>query len=337
MQQLQQVNIKARLREENKVFVGGIHVEADEQLIRSTFEVFDEVLEVILMKDRETGKSRGFGFVTFGSQVGVQRSCAERDIRILNRPVEVKTAIPKGRITQTQQQGQSQPGQANDPYAAWAEYIKQYNPAYYQTVMQAYNYDQTAAMAAIAASYYSQYYQTAGADASAGATPEMNAMMQGMNGMPMAQPSVHATEEAKDGSVKSEGKGENSPERDPRSPGAHQASAAYDYSGYHQQMPSSMPVNYQKDELRRPSSDRRSSKDLHERDSRDHRGSRERSDRDRDRDGHSHRDRDYERERDYRRKRSRSRSPSKERGREREREREREGENSYRPSSRYHR
>lgn len=74
-------------REENKVFVGGIHVEADEEDLRDVMSHFGEVVETILMRDRETGRSRGFGFVTFASHDAALKACEEQDLRIRARRV----------------------------------------------------------------------------------------------------------------------------------------------------------------------------------------------------------------------------------------------------------
>ena len=51
----------------NKLFVGGLAWATDDQGLREAFESFGEVTEAVVIKDRETGRSRGFGFVSMGS------------------------------------------------------------------------------------------------------------------------------------------------------------------------------------------------------------------------------------------------------------------------------
>ena len=51
--------------EGRKVFVGGIALGVDQQDIRDEFGKFGDVDDVFLPQDRDTGKPRGFGFVTF--------------------------------------------------------------------------------------------------------------------------------------------------------------------------------------------------------------------------------------------------------------------------------
>lgn len=51
--------------EGRKVFVGGIPFGVDQQNVREDFGRYGEIEDVYLPSDRETGKLRGFGFVTF--------------------------------------------------------------------------------------------------------------------------------------------------------------------------------------------------------------------------------------------------------------------------------
>ena len=48
-----------------KLFVGGLSWGTDSDGLRQAFEQFGEVNEAIVITDRATGRSRGFGFVTF--------------------------------------------------------------------------------------------------------------------------------------------------------------------------------------------------------------------------------------------------------------------------------
>jgi RNA recognition motif-containing protein len=48
-----------------KLFVGGLAWETSEQALREAFSEFGEVTEAKIITDRDTGRSRGFGFVTF--------------------------------------------------------------------------------------------------------------------------------------------------------------------------------------------------------------------------------------------------------------------------------
>jgi cold-inducible RNA-binding protein len=78
-----------------KIFVGNLDYSATEEAIRALFEPFGTVESVNLMKDRDTGRSRGFGFVE------MQEADADRAIAALNgtnmggRALNINEARPK--------------------------------------------------------------------------------------------------------------------------------------------------------------------------------------------------------------------------------------------------
>ncbi|MDM7992810.1 MAG: hypothetical protein QUS11_05800 [Candidatus Fermentibacter sp.] len=51
----------------NKLFVGGLAWATTDQSLEKAFSVHGEVTEARVVQDRDTGRSRGFGFVTFAS------------------------------------------------------------------------------------------------------------------------------------------------------------------------------------------------------------------------------------------------------------------------------
>ena len=57
-----------------KLFVGGISWETDEDRLREYFGRFGEVTEAVIMRDRNTGRARGFGFVVFADPAVVDRA-----------------------------------------------------------------------------------------------------------------------------------------------------------------------------------------------------------------------------------------------------------------------
>ncbi|KFO18405.1 Heterogeneous nuclear ribonucleoprotein G [Fukomys damarensis] len=61
-----------------KLFIGGLSAETDEKGLEATFGKYGRIIEVLLMKDRETSKSRGFAFVTFESPADAK--AAVRDL-----------------------------------------------------------------------------------------------------------------------------------------------------------------------------------------------------------------------------------------------------------------
>lgn len=47
-----------------KLYVGSLHFNITEEMLRGIFEPFGRIEEILLMKDHETGRSKGFGFIT---------------------------------------------------------------------------------------------------------------------------------------------------------------------------------------------------------------------------------------------------------------------------------
>ncbi|KAA8531536.1 hypothetical protein F0562_006245 [Nyssa sinensis] len=87
--------------EHGKLFVGGIsQITTAEKLIEH-FSKYGEVKESQIMKDRNTGNGRGFGFVKF-TDPAVVLEVLQVQHNILGRTVEVKPAIPKSEKQQNQ-------------------------------------------------------------------------------------------------------------------------------------------------------------------------------------------------------------------------------------------
>ncbi|KAK1323676.1 hypothetical protein QJS10_CPA02g01148 [Acorus calamus] len=53
---------------EFRCFVGGLAWATDDRALEDAFSQYGEILESKIISDRETGRSRGFGFVTFANE-----------------------------------------------------------------------------------------------------------------------------------------------------------------------------------------------------------------------------------------------------------------------------
>ncbi|KAJ0085266.1 hypothetical protein Patl1_09337 [Pistacia atlantica] len=60
-----------------KVFVGGLAWETQSETMRRYFEQFGEILEAVVITDKNTGRSKGYGFVTFREPEAAKRACAD--------------------------------------------------------------------------------------------------------------------------------------------------------------------------------------------------------------------------------------------------------------------
>ncbi|MFT5587843.1 MAG: cold-inducible RNA-binding protein, partial [Cognaticolwellia sp.] len=76
-----------------KLFVGGLPWAADDRDLTAAFSAIGTVIEARVITDRETGKSRGFGFVTMETDEQAAECVAKMDgADIKGRPARVREA-----------------------------------------------------------------------------------------------------------------------------------------------------------------------------------------------------------------------------------------------------
>lgn len=81
--------------DQGKIFVGGLSWQTTEESLRWHFEQYGAVTSVELMKDRATGKPRGFGFVCFADPATVDAVMNEQH-EVNFKVVDVKRAQARG-------------------------------------------------------------------------------------------------------------------------------------------------------------------------------------------------------------------------------------------------
>ena len=82
----------------NKLFVGGLSWDTSDDGLRTAFEQFGEVTDSKVISDRETGRSRGFGFVTFANAADAQTAMQSMNGTELDgRSLNVNEAQDRGR------------------------------------------------------------------------------------------------------------------------------------------------------------------------------------------------------------------------------------------------
>nr|XP_010907524.1 probable RNA-binding protein ARP1 isoform X2 [Elaeis guineensis] len=60
-----------------KVFVGGLAWETQKEALREHFEKYGEILEAVIISDKLTGRSKGYGFVTFKEAEAAKKACED--------------------------------------------------------------------------------------------------------------------------------------------------------------------------------------------------------------------------------------------------------------------
>ena len=80
-----------------KLFVGGLSWGTTDEGLQGAFSRFGEIAEAKVITDRETGRSRGFGFVTFANDESAATAITEMNGTELDgRTIKVNEAEDKG-------------------------------------------------------------------------------------------------------------------------------------------------------------------------------------------------------------------------------------------------
>jgi RNA recognition motif-containing protein len=78
------------------IFVGNLDFNTSEEELRQLFEAYGQVDRVSIMTDRETGRSRGFGFVEMvNAEDGEKAIAALNGTQVGGRKLNVNEARPK--------------------------------------------------------------------------------------------------------------------------------------------------------------------------------------------------------------------------------------------------
>jgi RNA recognition motif-containing protein len=87
----------------NKLFVGGLSWGTTDDMLRDAFAPYGNIREAKVILDRETGRSRGFGFVTFETVQSATDAQEKMNDAVLDgRNLRVNEAFERSRIPQNQ-------------------------------------------------------------------------------------------------------------------------------------------------------------------------------------------------------------------------------------------
>ncbi|MDN5865098.1 MAG: RNA-binding protein [Gammaproteobacteria bacterium] len=82
---------------QNKLYVGNFPYSVDEAQLRGIFDQYGDISELALIKDRDTGRPKGFGFITFATQEAAEKALEQNGNDCDGRPLKVNMAIDKPR------------------------------------------------------------------------------------------------------------------------------------------------------------------------------------------------------------------------------------------------
>jgi len=67
-----------------KLFVGGLSFSTGDEALKGAFAPYGEVTEAKVVTDRDSGRSRGFGFVTMADDAAAEKAIAELTGKVLD-------------------------------------------------------------------------------------------------------------------------------------------------------------------------------------------------------------------------------------------------------------
>ena len=83
-----------------KIYVGGLPYQADEEQLSQIFAAYGEVTSSNIITDRDTGRSKGFGFVEMPDNEAAKKAIAElNEAELGGRTLTVNEARPMGERT----------------------------------------------------------------------------------------------------------------------------------------------------------------------------------------------------------------------------------------------
>lgn len=104
-----QTKIPPNEKDNRKLFIGGLPPDVNEKEFREFFEQFGPLTDSVVMIDRFTGRSRGFGFVTFKDEsdakkilnpnTEIERNGSSNKLMMRGKLCEVKPAVPRDDIS----------------------------------------------------------------------------------------------------------------------------------------------------------------------------------------------------------------------------------------------
>lgn len=82
--------------QKNKLYVGNLPWSITNDSLREMFAQFGEITDAVIITDRMSGRSKGFGFVTFANEADAEKATSEMNEKEFEgRAIVVNVAKPR--------------------------------------------------------------------------------------------------------------------------------------------------------------------------------------------------------------------------------------------------
>jgi len=81
--------------DKNKLFVASLPWSINNDSLRELFAQYGEIVEAVVITDRDTGRSKGFGFVTFKNEEDAKKALEMEGKEVEGRTLVVNVAKPR--------------------------------------------------------------------------------------------------------------------------------------------------------------------------------------------------------------------------------------------------
>ncbi len=91
--------------QQNKLYVGNFPYSVTEDQLRVLFSEYGQITDLAMIMDRETGRPKGFAFITFAAQQAAEKALEQNGRDLGGRPLKVNMAMERDAS-----RGSSRPG-----------------------------------------------------------------------------------------------------------------------------------------------------------------------------------------------------------------------------------
>lgn len=81
--------------QQNKLYVGNFPYTVDEAQLREIFSAYGVIEDLALIMDRDTGRPKGFAFITFAAQQSAEKALEQNGKDVGGRALKVNMATEK--------------------------------------------------------------------------------------------------------------------------------------------------------------------------------------------------------------------------------------------------